>query len=258
MICSTCGATNRTGRKFCAQCASPLAVACPSCGAAIEVGEWTWAIREVRLARDRSPDELGRNFLCRCLAPLAAWRGDDVGAETVRLEAWAERLGEAGARNSVRELRAEVAFGAGDFLGACDTWLAAAVSDALNSPTLYFPAGLAALIGSDPERASAALATYERTGQHSRLVALDRRLLRSGLAALDDRPVEAIGEARFVIGEYARLGLPWRQALGTLMLVSTVGAGEPEVRALADPAREILVRLGAKPFIERLDATMSR
>jgi len=36
MICSTCGATNRAGRKFCAQCASPLAAACPSCGASNE------------------------------------------------------------------------------------------------------------------------------------------------------------------------------------------------------------------------------
>lgn len=36
MICSTCGTTNRTGRKFCAQCASPLAVACPLCGASNE------------------------------------------------------------------------------------------------------------------------------------------------------------------------------------------------------------------------------
>jgi len=36
MICSTCGATNRVGRKFCAQCANSLAVACPLCGASNE------------------------------------------------------------------------------------------------------------------------------------------------------------------------------------------------------------------------------
>jgi len=36
MICSTCGATNKAGRKFCAQCASSLAVACPLCGASNE------------------------------------------------------------------------------------------------------------------------------------------------------------------------------------------------------------------------------
>ncbi len=36
MICSTCGTTNRAGRRFCAQCAGPLAVPCPLCGASNE------------------------------------------------------------------------------------------------------------------------------------------------------------------------------------------------------------------------------
>jgi hypothetical protein len=38
----------------------------------------------------------------------------------------------------------------------------------------------------------------------------------------------------------------------------TVGPGEPDVRAMAAPAREILVRLGARPFLERLDIAMTR
>src|SRR3954462_6893779 len=37
--CSSCGASNREGRKFCAECGSPLTAACPSCGAANEPGE---------------------------------------------------------------------------------------------------------------------------------------------------------------------------------------------------------------------------
>jgi class 3 adenylate cyclase/tetratricopeptide (TPR) repeat protein len=39
MRCPTCGAENRQGRKFCAECGSPLAVACPACGSANEPGE---------------------------------------------------------------------------------------------------------------------------------------------------------------------------------------------------------------------------
>ena len=69
--------------------------------------------------------------------------------------------------------------------------------------------------------------------------------------------MEALREARSVIGEYGRLGLPWRQALGALMLLSTIGGGEAEVRAAAESAREILARLGAKPFVERLDAALA-
>jgi class 3 adenylate cyclase/tetratricopeptide (TPR) repeat protein len=39
MTCSKCGVENREGRKFCAQCGTPLAAGCPRCGAANEPGE---------------------------------------------------------------------------------------------------------------------------------------------------------------------------------------------------------------------------
>ena len=32
MDCPSCGAENRAGRKFCAECGTPLALACPACG----------------------------------------------------------------------------------------------------------------------------------------------------------------------------------------------------------------------------------
>jgi class 3 adenylate cyclase/tetratricopeptide (TPR) repeat protein len=39
VTCASCGAGNREGRKFCAECGAPLTVACSSCGAANEPGE---------------------------------------------------------------------------------------------------------------------------------------------------------------------------------------------------------------------------
>jgi predicted ATPase/class 3 adenylate cyclase len=39
MRCSSCGHENRSGRKFCSECGTPLAVLCASCGAANEPGE---------------------------------------------------------------------------------------------------------------------------------------------------------------------------------------------------------------------------
>src|SRR3954467_12700829 len=32
VICPSCGTESRPGAKFCAECATPLAVGCPSCG----------------------------------------------------------------------------------------------------------------------------------------------------------------------------------------------------------------------------------
>ena len=34
MVCSNCGTANEAGRKFCKECAGPLALACPACGSA--------------------------------------------------------------------------------------------------------------------------------------------------------------------------------------------------------------------------------
>jgi class 3 adenylate cyclase/tetratricopeptide (TPR) repeat protein len=39
LVCSSCGAENRPGRKFCSACGKPLAVACAACGAANEPGD---------------------------------------------------------------------------------------------------------------------------------------------------------------------------------------------------------------------------
>jgi class 3 adenylate cyclase len=39
VICSSCGAENKPGRKFCSQCAAPLAIACAACGAANDPGD---------------------------------------------------------------------------------------------------------------------------------------------------------------------------------------------------------------------------
>src|SRR5688572_4461008 len=39
MRCAACDHTNRAGRKFCAECGTALALACPKCGAPYEAGE---------------------------------------------------------------------------------------------------------------------------------------------------------------------------------------------------------------------------
>jgi len=39
VVCPSCGAENREGRKFCASCGGPLALLCPACGAGNEPGE---------------------------------------------------------------------------------------------------------------------------------------------------------------------------------------------------------------------------
>nr|MBA2373013.1 zinc ribbon domain-containing protein [Chloroflexota bacterium] len=54
MVCSKCGTANETGRKFCKECAGPLAIGCPICGSA---------------------NPADAKFCGECAAPLAAGAG---------------------------------------------------------------------------------------------------------------------------------------------------------------------------------------
>ncbi|HLY14647.1 MAG TPA: hypothetical protein VKR24_09865, partial [Candidatus Limnocylindrales bacterium] len=225
--------------------------------AAMEVGEWDLAVREITLARDESPDELAASNMRWVLLTFSALRGDDVTAELAHLSAWAESIGESGPREAMADLRAQVDFGTGKFAAACDGWLVYAPSDRLNAPAAYFYAGLAGLLAGDHDRAAAALAGLDATPGRSRMRALDRRLLSAGLAAIAGRRSDSIRDVRAVLAEYAAIGLPWREALGGLVLTSLVGAGDTDVQEMADTARATFSRLGAKPFVAYLDAALA-
>jgi hypothetical protein len=48
------------------------------------------------------------------------------------------------------------------------------------------------------------------------------------------------------------------EALTAIDMATLLDPGEPEVRAAANRAREILAGLGARPFLNRLEAAMAR
>jgi class 3 adenylate cyclase/tetratricopeptide (TPR) repeat protein len=68
MTCGRCGAENRAGRKFCADCGSPLSIACPACGTANEQGE-------------RFCGECGSPLTAAAAAPAPAPTADGPAAE---------------------------------------------------------------------------------------------------------------------------------------------------------------------------------
>ena len=63
---------------------------------------------------------------------------------------------------------------------------------------------------------------------------------------------------RDALREWRDLGLVWDEALCGLDMATLLDLTDPEVRAAATAAREIMVRLEAAPFVARLDAAMAR
>ncbi|MEO5919276.1 MAG: adenylate/guanylate cyclase domain-containing protein, partial [Candidatus Limnocylindrales bacterium] len=222
-------------------------------GGAREVGDWEWAVCQWTADLETQTDELSRNVARWNLASLLALRGEDVSAEFSSLEAWALSNGDPGILSSLEALRADVAASEGRLADACDALLAAAKGDSLNAPTHTRFAGVFALIAAQAERAQIALDALDATGIHGRLWDLDRQLIRTGIAALAGPTGSELRSLREVLDAYRDMGLPYRLALGSLVLLATRGGSEPEVTTLADEGYQIAQRLGAKPMIREFD-----
>jgi len=116
-----------------------------------------------------------------------------------------------------------------------------------------------ALWARDSERAARALARLRATGLHGPAGEANLATISAGLAALSGRPDEARSTYRTRASELARPGgCAFDEALTAIDMATLLGPAVPEARAAADSAREILTRLGGKPFLERLEEAIQR
>ena len=226
--------------------------------AAFRTGDWAWITDETdaALAEDLEPSD--RAAALDIPIRLAAVRGAPTAeamAEIVRL------VGDSTdpqMRQFLPEAGSFVAFAAGRLGDARQEWhqLMTIVTD--STPISSARAARAALWGADPAAAADDLAALDGTGFHGPAIEADRATIRAGLAALEGRTVEAMAMYRDVLRAWCDLGLPWDEALAGIDMAMLLDPANPEVRAAAQRSREILVRLGATPFVERLDAALSR
>ena len=75
--------------------------------------------------------------------------------------------------------------------------------------------------------------------------------------ALDGRIPQATSGFVAALRRQAQIGQRWEQAQCALTFLRLVGPGVPAARLAAEEAREIFESVGAKPFIERLDAELA-
>ncbi len=225
-------------------------------GAALRVGEWQWALSTVEeaLAADLEPSD--RSELLAWVTWCHAYLGDPTADHIAEIE----RLN-VGATDIYRSVgilwaRAGAAFGAGRLREAHDGWRQAI--DANESPgDLPLPAR-AALWDHDLHAASEDLALFDAAGVHGPPLEADRKTIRAGIAALEGRPSDALALYREALRAWRDLGLAWDEALCGIDMATLLDPEEPEIRAAAESSREILTRLGAKPFLERLEAALAR
>ena len=221
--------------------------------------EWEAAIAEgVGDADDGDARARGALDEVRQLSVLALMlvaRGDPTDDLLARLEEASSQLSDPFAVASLHGVRSDRAFVAGDFATAYDEAMLAAEEPQVGAFYLDW-AARAALAAGDVARARVALERLQADPATDAPVETARVVTRAGVAALEGRRAEAISgyldalarcrarRATFDIGRYA------------LELVRRVGPEEPAVRAAADEARAIFVRVAARPYLAALDAAM--
>jgi tetratricopeptide (TPR) repeat protein len=224
--------------------------------AARRVGEWTWVLDLLDEALAEDLESSDRAELLETAIAFHALLGDS----TDELLAEMERL-LGGATDPMRVATLDwgkgwVAFTQGRLREARDRWRRA--SQQVESPEdLPYPAR-AALWDRDVDAVRADLADLDASGVHGPALEAGRTTIRAGIAALEGRTGDALALYREALRAWRDLGLPWDEALCAVDMATVLDPAEPEVRAAAETAREILTRLGAKPILERMEAAMTR
>ena len=113
----------------------------------------------------------------------------------------------------------------------------------------------AALWLRDAERSQAVVAAAR--GWYAPALETDVATTRAGLEALAGNERSALTGYHAAQVAWRELGCDFDLALCAIDMATLLGPGHPEVVAAADEARTILERIGARPFVDRLDAAMA-
>jgi class 3 adenylate cyclase/tetratricopeptide (TPR) repeat protein len=221
-------------------------------------GDWDGALAELDGQLDEDLERADRVALLGTALIVHACRGELVTEGLAELErAFAGDTGRHG-MIFLEDAKANAALTDGRLGDARAAWRHMAELAAGNAPAGFYQAARPALWDRDVAAVQADLAALDATGFHGRVVEVRRMTIRAGLAALEGRSATALTLYRDALRGWRDLALPWDWALTGIDMATLLEPSEPEVRSAAESTREILVRLGAKPFVQRLNAALAR
>jgi tetratricopeptide (TPR) repeat protein len=223
---------------------------------AFETGDWDGGLAELEegLADDLDPRD--RVSLLGNALVVRAWRGESIDDGLAELERLIEGSSDPSLLTPLLDAQASAALAAGRHEEARHAWHRMIGIDSSQGPQYLYQTARAALWDGDREGAEADLAALNATGVHGLVVEARRITIRAGLAALEGRSPEAVATYRDAIRSWRDLGVAVHGALTALDMAILLGPSVPEVAPIAAAAREFFVRVGARPFIDRLDAAL--
>ncbi|MCI0345847.1 MAG: hypothetical protein L0221_10455, partial [Chloroflexi bacterium] len=157
--------------------------------------------------------------------------------------------------------RAFAAFAGADLPGARMLAERAAELTDYFAPLTYSLAARTALWAGDAAEATRVISAPRAENYWGLVLEVDRSAATAGLAALEGRGPEALAGYRDAFRSYHEFGVAFDEAAAAVDAATLLPAPErdaPDLHAAVESARAVLTRLGARPFLDRLDQAARR
>ena len=224
---------------------------------ALRLGEWDWAAAEVAPMVADDVERLSRSVGIADLIQLRSYRGEPTADLAAELEAMPTGEADSVKDGTIAWTRAAAAYATGRYAEArAEAGRYAEIFNQGAAEGLLWGARCA-LLSHDVGSARDDLDRVDAIERRGRAIDTERKTLRAGVAALEGRRQDALSLYREALDVWRDLGLVWDEALCAIDMATVLGPREPDVVAVAERARETLIRIRAQPFLERLDAAMA-
>jgi hypothetical protein len=220
-------------------------------------GEWDAALAEGEQMLTEELADNHRLVLLNNVAIIHASRGASIADELAELERVGSKMSGKW-ELFLADPQANAALVAGDPKTARDKFMEMVDADPGVGFEYIYRATRAALWSRDLADAQGLLARYSEMGDYGPVADARRATMSAGIAALEGRAKEALALYRDALRGWRATHSVWDEALTGIDMAELLDPVEPEVAAAIKSTREILERLGAKPYLERLAAAAAR
>jgi hypothetical protein len=224
---------------------------------ALRVGEWDWVAALLQEWLESSEENSNWIEFHVDRALLHAHRGLDVSADLETAERLRAGVTDPQFESYVLFAKAVSSMLSGDLVGAIEQAERAWTITSYFSPLAYPVAARAALWAGDAAAARRLRDIEASTGDWGPVLEADRTRIAAGIAALERGPAEALTGFLDALRAYAQLNLPFEEAACAVDLAVLLPGAVRESAAAAaaiEAARDTLTKLGAAPWLARLDA----
>jgi len=223
---------------------------------AFVAGDWSGALTELDAALAEELAPAHRVWLLGNALSVRASRGEPVADDMAVLEGLVGTATEPQLLIPLLDARGNVALAAGQLAEARASWRRVAELDVAQAPSALYQAARAAAWQRDLAAVREDAAALDATGVHGRVVEIRRATLRAALAALE-RGSDALALYRDALRGWREVRMVWDEAVTGIDMATLLDPTEPAVSEVTISTREILTRLGALPFLERLELEMA-